>query len=529
MLINTDIPRISDLGQIYHLLTVPRITVVLVLSFAIGYNLFRRSRRLNFPVVGNWEDADYRLAIREGVAKFPNSPFTIPDDPLYVVAPKSTIGDIKSFTQEDASFSKHLQYLFHSQFTNIGEFEDGALISVIKNDISRQLVTTLGILQEETIFGFDSCFGPSRDWTPVTLYPAIAKIVTLMSGRLFFGRPLSRNEELINTSIKFTIQATNVRDALAKRPKWFRNFLSTFYEEIKSLSNFKKEFAEIVRPIIDAHLAKEGNKKLYSDEGDEQGKFIACLLDRMPPGKRRNIQHLTNQLLSLSFASIHTTSITATQAIYDLASYREYIPLLVDEIKEVMAEDGYETADDGSVRLRKTSLPKLLKLDSFLKESQRVSPLSLVANRRLVTSDLMLSTGHLIPKGTHLCYPSWEIYNESTTLYLDGYTKPLNKFDGLRYYNLRRLPGNANRHYFVSTSPDNLEFGYGNQLCPGRFLANNEIKVILIELLLNWDFRFPDDVKMEGGAWRRPKNIFVKFDCNPDMKASVELRRRKKT
>lgn len=139
----------------------------------------------------------------------------------------------------------------------------------------------------------------------------------------------------------------------------------------------------------------------------------------------------------------------------------------------------------------------------------------------------MLSSGHIIPKGTRFCIPSWEIHNKSTALYSDGHTKPLDEFDGLRYYNLSRLPGNANRHYFVTTSPQSLAFGHGKHSCPGRFFSNNEIKVILIELIRNWEIRFPDDVKSEGGEWRRPKNKYSGVESSPDMNANIEIRRRK--
>lgn len=76
----------------------------------------------------------------------------------------------------------------------------------------------------------------------------------------------------------------------------------------------------------------------------------------------------------MSMAAIHTTSMAATAAIYDLAAYPEYIQPLRDEIEQVIAEDGQDIDGDGFVRLKKSSMPKLWKLDSFLKESQRFTP-----------------------------------------------------------------------------------------------------------------------------------------------------------
>lgn len=62
------------------------------------------------------------------------------------------------------------------------------------------------------------------------------------------------------------------------------------------------------------------------------------------------------------------------QTIFDLAVRREYIQPLRDEIQQVIDEDGHETDGDGFFKLKKASLPKLKKLDSFMKEVQRVYP-----------------------------------------------------------------------------------------------------------------------------------------------------------
>lgn len=63
-----------------------------------------------------------------------------------------------------------------------------------------------------------------------------------------------------------------------------------------------------------------------------------------------------------------------TNIIMDLATRREYIAPLIEEIKQIRATDGEEIDDDGYIRLKKESINKLRKLDSFMKESQRFSP-----------------------------------------------------------------------------------------------------------------------------------------------------------
>jgi cytochrome P450 len=59
---------------------------------------------------------------------------------------------------------------------------------------------------------------------------------------------------------------------------------------------------------------------------------------------------------------------TLTNVLYDLAAHPEYADILRDEIQSISSEEPGR-------KLRKKTIPKLRKLDSFIKESQRVNPL----------------------------------------------------------------------------------------------------------------------------------------------------------
>jgi hypothetical protein len=73
-------------------------------------------------------------------------------------------------------------------------------------------------------------------------------------------------------------------------------------------------------------------------------------------------------------AAIHSTTITVTAIMYDLAAHPEYIQPLQDEIQQIINEDGQDVNGDGVMLLKKESMSKLWKLDSFMKESQRFTP-----------------------------------------------------------------------------------------------------------------------------------------------------------
>ena len=78
-------------------------------------------------------------------------------------------------------------------------------------------------------------------------------------------------------------------------------------------------------------------------------------------------------LLTVSFASINTTTNALVFIVLDLAARPEYTQPLRDEIEEVIKQDNVEEDENGALRFNQSSLAKLWKLDSFMKESSRLS------------------------------------------------------------------------------------------------------------------------------------------------------------
>jgi cytochrome P450 len=48
------------------------------------------------------------------------------------------------------------------------------------------------------------------------------------------------------------------------------------------------------------------------------------------------------------------------------------------------------------------------------------------------------------------------------------------------------------KHQYISTGKTDLRWGYGRHACPGRFLADAEMKMLLSELLLHFDVKNPE-------------------------------------
>ena len=112
--------------------------------------------------------------------------------------------------------------------------------------------------------------------------------------------------------------------------------------------------------------------------------------------------------------------------------------------------------------------------------------------QRRALKNLELSDGTAYPEGSLLFTPSSAISFDST-IYPDPST-----FDGLRFYKLRQqAPKDGKvaakfKQEFVATSKDFMQFGLGRHSCPGRWFASHLTKLVLVSLLLNYEFGFKE-------------------------------------
>lgn len=142
---------------------------------------------------------------------------------------------------------------------------------------------------------------------------------------------------------------------------------------------------------------------------------------------------------------------------------------------------------------------------------------------RQATDDITLSDGSKIPKSAYIAMgPVW-----STDPAV--FPNP-EKFDGHRFLNLRNDPSNANKYQFVTTSAETNLFGHGQHACPGRFFASNEMKLLLIHMIMYYDWKLPEgQTKVEhfkNGTSLMPNSnqVLLYKSRTPEIDASFGLR-----
>lgn len=177
------------------------------------------------------------------------------------------------------------------------------------------------------------------------------------------GPELCGDDRWLGTSIQHTIDLVMAGRALRNKST-LRKYWDVYIRpipEVKRIHDAQEYACKTLVPIIEERTQKlraDPKYKLPEDmiswvivESEDSGRPI--------PPREQALQHL-----SLTLAGIHTETITLINAIYDVAGHPQYLDALREEIDPVFAKeksDGFSTA-------------KLAKLDSFIKESQRMHP-----------------------------------------------------------------------------------------------------------------------------------------------------------
>jgi len=135
-----------------------------------------------------------------------------------------------------------------------------------------------------------------------------------------------------------------------------------------------------------------------------------------------------------------------------------------------------------------------------------------VAPQRMAMVPITLKDGIHIPAHTRIGFSNENILNTVTS---DPST-----FEPMRSYRKRYLTGELNKHQAGQPSKENMHFGYGRLACPGRHFALGEIKMIMVKMLNEFEFKF-----LEGMG--RPGNFYADENICPDPRAKVMMRKRR--
>ncbi|KAK1545959.1 cytochrome P450 [Colletotrichum paranaense] len=386
------------------------------------------------------------------------------------------VPECESYDRRRRDTDNSMPQFFQTKYPGFDAFAEGGhdsiTLVVINKDLTKQLAKVTEPLAEEASLALLKIFTAEKEWHSIPMRATLLHFIARISSRVFLGTELCRNEAWLEITKNYTLNGFTAGDRLREYPPFLRPLVHWFLPGCQEARRQIKAAAKIIQPIIDerkvlkAKAVAEGRPEPVYQDAIEW-------FEQASKSKGTVYDPALSQLF-LSTVAIHTTTDLLGQVLVDLAKHPEIIEELRKEVRTVLQEGGW----------KKTSLYSMKLLDSVVKESQRIKPLQLASMQRIAIKDVTLSDGTFIPKGANTAVSSHSQWNAAV------YPEP-EKWDAYRFLRMREEPGKENVSQLVSTLPEHLGFGHGKHACPGRFFAANEIKIALVHLLLQYEWKLP--------------------------------------
>ena len=346
-----------------------------------------------------------------------------------------------------------------------------------------------------------------------------------------------RNEEFISNVIKYAHDIPVSALILRFFPAFIRPVTAPLVTFPTRWHYWKtaKHALPVVRERIARFDEKEGNPKSTYEEPNDFITWNIRASKKMADPYERTPDMIWTRLISVGFVSLHTTSFSMTNVLIDLACSppeRGYLEGIREEVNRVLAEEGGQWT--------KAGLARMVRTDSAIRESMRVSGISAYGPSRQVVAENGLTTdeGVHLPKGANVGIASWYYSHDDKTF------ENANDYDAFRFSRARDSPtitsngeaggdaaakslsdGRAEARKtkslsLVTTSETFLQFGHGRHSCPGRFFAAAQLKLMVAYMVLHYDIKPISE---------KPKGQWFGETVLPPLKAKLSMRRRKST
>ncbi|KAL7929946.1 cytochrome P450 [Trichoderma chlorosporum] len=239
------------------------------------------------------------------------------------------------------------------------------------------------------------------------------------------------------------------------------------------------------------------------DLKEERGQIKRDATAMSPKEEERQMKIFSDEVIFSAFDSAGPVTCLVTQLLYESIRDEKLTADLRAEISAALADNSGEWSAQ-----MMSSLPRL---ESFTRETLRVNGPTLFSVTRSVLKPFQLKSGLTLRPGNIITSPSWMIHRD------EDYYPKANEFNAYRFYD-----ESTNSVTTKATTASNtfLAYGYGSQMCPGRFLGIRMTQIIFAKLLMRYDALF------EGGKRAKPDNIVMPGQVLPSYYAKIVLKPR---
>ncbi|KAK3369530.1 cytochrome P450 [Lasiosphaeria ovina] len=483
-----------------------RTSLLVVLVGSLPY--FLSLRRLGVPELKptNGRHAfDYKPMLDEAAKKYPDRPwfFTYSGFEL-VVLPSAYVDEVRRLAARTASLVDFLTTVQFGGWKLIGTDDSSSTLhKTASTDLARSVGPLGHVRQDVAREALRAVVGDAPQWKTVNLFWTVLEVVAATGAIGLVGEPLSRDPRWLRAVRTLPICVGIGVYISCFMPRLLRPLVATVSYAPAWLLH--KYLAHLLRPTVE-RAVKESSTQTEGDGEEKRTTLVHLLLNRYKPGES-DTEQLIKDVITATFESTPTTAVSLYWMLTELVLRPDLAEELREELNSVVDADG---------KLPPTQLAELAKMDSFMRESARVNTFHYLGLNRILRQDFQFSIGPRLPKGTIICVDQDNIHNSP-----ELYQNP-DEFDPLRFYRKRQQPGHETRHQYASNGPDLLTWGDGPQACPGRVFATNTIKILLGQLLLNYDLQLP------AGSYKPERRSFPNGSSQPDMDVQLMVRKRQK-
>jgi cytochrome P450 len=425
----------------------------------------------------------------------------------YVANGRDRVLEVAAAPAHILSFDEPIWDKFQFLYTVGPEFQSNSYhLDVVRGALTRNLGRCFPRVRDEIVHAFDDVIGVrDTEWKLIQMYPASLQIVARTTNRLYVDLPVCREPGYLQLCINFTSVVFFRGKSIGLFPKFLRPIFGPL---ISTRKNTLRQALKFLGPLIDERLNQENQHG--REWAGRPNDLISWLLDTAE-GNERTAPALVMRVLATNAVAIHTTSMALTNALFDLAAYPDHVSPMREEAERVVAAHGWT----------KAALGNMHQIDSFLRESLRLTTGPVIMTRKVIAKDgFKFSDGTTIPYGALISVPSAPTHHDPA-----NYDHPA-MFDGSRFSRMReerqRLVDSEGTGIFtqhmVTTAPEHVVFGYGHHACPGRFFAATELKSMMAHILINYDVKPETDI--------RPPEVCLGENVMPNPRGKIWIRKR---
>ncbi|CAN8102501.1 unnamed protein product [Discula destructiva] len=394
---------------------------------------------------------------------------------------------------------------------------------LVKTEMGKVLENLCEAMNHELSVAFDEHFGTDiESWKRIDLLPVVRRVVAQASSRFTVGLPLCRNTEYLNTNLEIIDGLIANAGVTSGSPPLLRPIfgrLSGLPIRLKC-----RKLRQLLEPIMRERIQVMESGQQQQQQPQDQLQMMVRYAAKERPNELSDFDLLTKRIVAANFGSMHQTSVQVTNMLLNiLASDDEFhtIAALRSEVAQIM---GGQSAGDSNTGWTKAKVAQMVQADSAARETMRLYSFGgrSVFRKVLPAGGVVTDEGVVLPKGSLFSFLSMPPHMDVET-YEDA-----ERYDPFRFSRARASAAGVegeeevrSKTSFVTTSADYLPFSHGRHACPGRFLIDFEMKMILAYVLGNYDIKFPD---VYGG--KRPENRWVTEALFPPDGAAIMVKRK---